>query len=76
LSHAVPPNNFHSSYCHFISRTPIRFSVSVNSLFGLGMGASPLLFWLEKYGCNVCSAKQALALQLFDLGRATYPKMF
>jgi hypothetical protein len=48
----------------------------VNSLFGLGMGAFPLLFWLEKYGCNVCSAKQDLALQLFDLGHATYPKMF
>jgi hypothetical protein len=54
----------------------MRFCVVVSSLFGLGMGASPLLFWLEKYGCNVCSARQDLALQLFDLDRATYPKMF
>jgi hypothetical protein len=54
----------------------MRFCVVVSSLFGLGMDASPLLFWLEKDSCNVCSARQALAQQLFDLGRATYPKMF
>jgi len=48
----------------------------VSSLFGLGMGASPLLFWLEKSCCNVCSARQNLVPRLFDLGRATSPKMF
>jgi hypothetical protein len=49
-----------------VSRTPTALPDLVNSLFGLGMGAFPLLFWLERRGYILCNARQALAPQLFS----------